>query len=98
MILNYCQIKFFLVFCVFQVYRKESSKYYVVILLCTSIMCIQRICVTRFINIKTRYIIFQKQKKILWSILPCKHISVFIDFKHGELFFLLQVYLKLLVS
>lgn len=59
MILNYCQKSF--IFRVFQVYRKESSKYYV-ILLYTSIMCIQRSCVTRFINIKTRYIIFQKQK------------------------------------
>lgn len=32
----------------------------------------------------------------MWSILPCKLISVFIDLKHGEIFFLLQVYLKLL--
>lgn len=33
------------------------------------------------------YYLFFKNKKILWSILPCKHISVFIDFKHGDFFF-----------
>lgn len=88
MILNYCQKILFEIFCVFQVYGNESSKYCVVILLCTSIMYIQRSCVTRFINIKPRYITyFSKAKKYCGQFYPVKHISVFIDFKHGEFFF-----------
>lgn len=61
-------------------------------------MFIQRSCVTRFINIKIRYItllFFKNKEKYYGQFYPVKHISVFIDFNHGE-FFLLQVYLKLL--
>lgn len=36
---------------------------------------------------KVYYLFFKNKNKILWSILPHKHISVFIDFKHGEFFF-----------
>lgn len=77
----------FVIFCVFQVYRKESSKYYVVVLLCTSILCIQRSYVTRFISKNARYITyFSKNKRYCGQFCPVKCISVFIDFKHDEFF------------
>lgn len=95
MILNYyCQKKevSFVIFCVFQVYRKESSKYCVVILLCTSFLYTQRSYVTRLIhkNAMVYYLFFKKNRG---QVCPVKCISVFIDFKHGD-FFLLQVYLR----
>ena len=53
-------------------------------------------CVMRFINVKTRYSTYFSKIKKSHQFYPVKHISVFIDFKLGEFFFLLQFYLKLL--
>lgn len=67
-------------------------------------MCIQRSCVTRSIHIKTKYItlLFFKSKKYCGQPFPVKHISVFIDLKHGEFFsitslFKMASFLKLLL-
>lgn len=88
MILNYCQKVCCLLLLIFASikFTEKKANCKVVPLLCTCVMCTERSYVTRATNRKTRYMtLFFKTYSDQFY--PVKHISVFIVFNHGEMFF-----------